>query len=79
MAFKKYPDNKLRRFKRNLVPMCLVMLCLMVFALGYGTYQTANDKESILIFLLPTVFGPLTFIPIIVSSIIDGELKKRSE
>ncbi len=79
MVFEKYPDEKLRKFKRNLVIIAIVMLCLMAFALGYGMYQSANDIESNLLFLVPTVFGPLTFIPIVISSMIDGELKKRSK
>ncbi len=78
MAFEKYSDASLKKMQRILIVIAIVMLFVMGFALGYGIYKSANDIESNLLFLIPTVFGPLTFIPIIISNMVGAELKKRS-
>lgn len=79
MAFEKYSDDRLRRLKRNLIITAIAMLVIMCFVLGMVLYQISNDIDSNLVFLVPTVFGPLTFVPIVFSSMIDSELRKRSK
>lgn len=79
MAFEKYSDDKLKKLRSNFIIVAIVMLVAMCFVLGLALYQISNDIDSNLVFLVPTVFGPLTFLPIIFSSIVDGELKKRSK
>jgi len=79
MAFEKYTDEQLRRSKKILLVVAVLLLGFMAFALGYGIYQSSNDIDSNLLFLVPTVFGPLTFVPIIISTMVESELKKRSK
>ena len=79
MAFEKYTDEQLRRSKKILLVVAVLLLGFMAFALGYGIYQSANGIDSNLLFLVPTVFGPLTFVPIIISTMVESELKKRSK
>ena len=79
MAFEKYSTAKLEKAKKYLIITSIVMLILMCVALGVALYQISHDIDSKLIFLIPTVFGPLTFFPIIVSSSVQSELKKRSQ
>ena len=77
MAFEKYSEKQLKKLKQVCLIVSITMLALMCFALGYGLYQIGQGEKSNLLFLVPTVFGPLTFIPIIISSIIETALKKR--
>ena len=79
MAFEKYTDEQLRSSKKILLVVAVLLLGFMAVALGYGIYQSANDIDSNLLFLVPTVFGPLTFVPIIISTMVESELKKRSK
>ncbi len=79
MAFEKYGTEKLKKWRRNLLIASIFMLVLMCFVLGVGLYQVANKEDSNLIYLVPAVFGPLTFLPLLVSTAVDKELKKRSK
>jgi membrane-associated HD superfamily phosphohydrolase len=79
MAFEKYTTEKLKKYKKTLLIIAIIMLFIMCFALGVGLYQSSNQKDSNLIYLVPTVFGPLTMIPIMFTASIDSELKKRSK
>ena len=79
MAFEKYSDKQLKTFKRVLLALAITMLVVMCLALGYGIKESSKGEKSNILFLVPTVFGPLTFIPIILSTMIETERKKRAK
>jgi len=77
MAFEKYTTEQLKKYQKILLVSAVVFLIIMCIALGVALYQISQKKDSSLIFLVPTVFGPLAILPSVFSSIIGGELKKR--
>ena len=79
MAFEKYSDAQLKKTQRVLLIASIFLLVVMCFVLGMGLYQSTKNDNDTLIYLVPTVFGPLTFIPILFSSSIGAELKKRQQ
>ncbi len=55
-------------------------LFLMCFVTGTELYKISNQEDSNLIYLVPTVLGPLFgIIPLIFSSLIGNEIKKRKK
>ena len=79
MVFEKYNDRQLKTFKRVLLALAITMLVVMCLALGYGIHESSKGEKSNILFLVPTVFGPLTFIPIILSTMVESERKKRAK
>ena len=79
MAFEKYTTEQLKKYQKILLVSSIVALIVMCIALGIALYQTSQQKDSILIFLVPTVFGPLAILPSIFSVSIGSELKKRNK
>ncbi|AKA33782.1 hypothetical protein [Flagellimonas lutaonensis] len=79
MAFEKYSTEKLKKLNKILLAVSIVGLFAMCFALGMGLYHISHQHESSLVYLVPTVFGPITFIPIIFSALISSEIKKRKQ
>ncbi|GMN04784.1 hypothetical protein MTsPCn5_01720 [Croceitalea sp. MTPC5] len=79
MAFEKYSTEKLKRTQKSLLIFSIVALLLMCVALAFGLYQSSKHHNNTLIFLVPTVFGPLAIIPNMVSASIGNELKKRNK
>lgn len=77
MAFEKYSTETLKKTNKILLVVSMIGLCAMCFALGVALYHISHDHESSLIYWGPTVLGPLTFIPIIVSALISAEIKKK--
>ncbi len=79
MAFEKYTTEQLKKYQKILLIASIVLLAIMCFALGMGVYQMSNNDNDTLIFLVPTVFGPLAILPTIFSGSIGSELKKRAK
>lgn len=79
MAFEKYTTEQLKKYQKILLVTSIVMLGIMCFALGIALYEISNQKDSNIIFLVPTVFGPLAIFPSLFSASIGSELKKRNK
>lgn len=79
MAFEKYSTDKLKKMNKVMLIVGVCGLFVMCFALGIAIYGISHNKESNLIYLIPTVFMPICFIPILFSSSISSELKKRNQ
>jgi hypothetical protein len=79
MAFESYTTAKLHWYKKVLLACSIVALVLMCFALGYGLYQSTKHDDTLLIFLVPTVFAPLAILPSLFSAVIDKEIKRRQK
>lgn len=79
MAFKKYSTQQLKKYQKILLTIAILALILMCVALGIALYDISHQKESNLLYLIPTVFGPLAILPSIFSASIGSELKKRDK
>lgn len=79
MAFDTYSDPQLKKIRRILHIASIFLLLVMCFVLGMGLYQSTKNDNDTLIYLVPTVFAPLTFIPILFSTRIGAELNKRQQ
>ncbi len=79
MAFEKYTTPQLKKYRKILLASSIVGLALMCFALGAGVYLITKKDSNILIYLVPTVFGPLAMIPSLFASSMGREIKKRAE
>jgi Na+/proline symporter len=77
MAFEKYTTEQLKKYQKILLISSIIALVIMCFALGIALYQISNQKDSNLIYLIPTVFGPLAIFPSLFSASIGSEIKKR--
>ena len=77
MAFEKYSTAQLKKASKILLIIGVIALGVTCFALGIGIYQTTKNEDSSLLFLVPTVFGPLAIFPSILASILGGEIKRR--
>lgn len=76
ISYQKYTTTQLIKFKNILLYCGIIGLALMCFLLGMAIYYTSNNQGSILIYLVP-ILGPLVMLPLIFSSLIDKEVKKR--
>lgn len=79
MAFEKYTTEQLKKYQKILLITSIIGLIIMCIALGYGLYQSSKYDNNTLIFLVPTVFGPLAIFPSLFSASIGSELNKRSQ
>ncbi|MFS4492200.1 hypothetical protein [Maribacter sp. 2308TA10-17] len=79
MAFEKCSTEQLTKYKKILLISSIVALVIMCFALGFGVYQSSKYDNNTLVFLVPTVFGPLAMIPSLFSAGIEKEMKKRQK
>lgn len=79
MAFEKYTTDQLKKYQKILLISSIVGLLVMCIALGFGLYQSSKHDNNTLIFLVPTVFGPLAILPSLFSASIGSEIKKRGE
>lgn len=77
MAFNKYSDSQLKKCRKILLIIGIAGLALMCFALGYGIYKMNTHDDTTLIYLVPTVLGPLAVIPSMISDSMNNELKRR--
>ena len=80
MAFEKYNTAELKKYNKILLGIMIFGLLVMSIVIGMELFRISNQEESNLIYLVPTVFGPLfVFIPLIFSSMIAIEIKKREK
>ena len=77
MAFEKYSTRQLKKTSKILLIVGVIALGITCVALGIGIYQTTQNEDSFLLFLVPTVFGPLAIFPSILASILGSEIKRR--
>ncbi len=77
MAFEKYSTAQLKRASKLLLIIGVIALGITCVALGIGIYQTTQNEDSALLFLVPTVFGPLAIFPSILATILGSEIKRR--
>ena len=78
MAFEKYTLAQLK-YKKILLMIAILGLVLMCVSIGIGLYQISLQKDSVLIFLTPTVFAPISMFPAIISAGIEKEIKRRNK
>lgn len=79
MAFEKYTTEQLIKWNKTLLVLGILALVVMCIALGIGLYQSSKNDNNTLIFLVPTVFGPLAIFPSIFAAMIGSEIKKRQK
>ncbi|EAR01636.1 hypothetical protein FB2170_13948 [Maribacter sp. HTCC2170] len=51
----------------------------MCVVLGYSLYPIANGTDSILIYRVPTLLGPLSIFTLLFSTKFTSEIKKREK
>ena len=79
MGFEKYSTAQLKKANRWLLTISVLGLVGLCFALGMGLYAVSKDEDSPLLFLVPTVFGPLVIFPALLATVIGGEVKRREK
>lgn len=79
MAFEKYTTAQLKKYQKALLILSIFGIFLMCVALGAGMYLMKKQDNTTLIYLVPTVFGPLAMIPSLFSSSMGSEIKKRNQ
>jgi len=79
MAFEKYSDERLENYQKILLITSVITLLIMVAALVFGVILEMKTGSRTLIFLVPTVFGPIAILPSLLSASIGSELKKRKK
>nr|WP_299337512.1 hypothetical protein [Allomuricauda sp.] len=79
MAFEKYSTERLKKASRLLLILSIVVLSITIFLLVFGIYKTTQDGNKTLIFLVPTVFGPLTIFLSLFAASMGAEVKKREK
>lgn len=79
MAFEKYTTAQLIKWNKALLVIGIIALVIMCIALGIGLYQSSQNDNNTLIFLVPTVFGPMAIFPSIFAAMIGSEIKKRKK
>lgn len=78
--FKNLSEEQLIKRKKIFLGIAMVMLLGMIAVLFIALRDISQEAENqILPFIVPTILGPLTFFPIILSSLIATELKKRKD
>ena len=79
MAFEKYSTEQLKKTSKLLLLSSMVLLAVTIAMLAFGIYQLKQGGSKTLIFLVPTVFGPLVIITSMLATSIGAELKKREK
>ncbi|TAI49192.1 hypothetical protein [Flagellimonas allohymeniacidonis] len=79
MAFDKYSTEPLKKTSKLLLGLSIVILTVTIFLLVFGMYQTKQGGNKTLIFLVPTVFGPLTILSSLLAASMGAEVKKREK
>lgn len=76
--FKNLSEEQLKKRQKLCLGIALFMLLLMIIVLTIALRHMSQGKDGdMLIFIVPTILGPLTFVPLIISNLISSELKKR--
>lgn len=77
--FKNLTKKQLKKRQKLCLGIALFMLLLMIIVLTIALRQISQGtNDDMLIFIVPTILGPLTLVPIIISSLLSSELKKRN-
>ncbi|MEM8999246.1 MAG: hypothetical protein AAGB24_03195 [Bacteroidota bacterium] len=79
MSFDKYTTAQLRKKSKILLIIGSMALIAMIIVLALALYDIAEGESSSLIYLVPTVIGPLAIIPAVLASIIAAEIKRREK
>ncbi|MFT6933930.1 MAG: hypothetical protein ACJAUQ_000309 [Maribacter sp.] len=73
-------EAQLRKWNKILLGMAIGILLLMIIIIGRSLFQISEGEKSIWLSLTaPFILGPLTIIPLLFSSAISKELKKRRD
>lgn len=71
-------EAQLKKWNKLSLGAAIAILVLMIVAIGMSLFQISEGEESNwLSLLVPAILGPLTIIPLLFSSAISQELKKR--
>ena len=79
MAYEKYTTEQLKKAQKILLGLSIVALLFTVVMLVYGIMESSDGGNSSILFLVPTVFGPLSIFPALFASSGGSELKKRGQ
>lgn len=80
LMFKNLSEEQLIKRKKIFLGIAMVMLLVMIAVLFIVLRDISQGSENkMLPFIVPTILGPLAFVPIIISSLIATELKKRKD
>ncbi len=79
MGLEKYSDKQLRKTSKILLTISMIALAITIITLIIGIYQNNKDNDKTLLFLVPTVFGPITIFASVFTTIIGSEIKKRGK
>lgn len=77
-AIEKLTDVQLKKRNRLALGIGIAMLILMVIVLIISLMQISDGEAGVMLpILVPTVLGPLTMIPLLYSSALSAEIKRR--
>lgn len=77
-SLSKLTDTQLIKRNKLVLGFAIGMLIIMVLTLIYTLKQISNaENEFAYAFIVPSILGPLTMIPLLYSSAINAETKKR--
>ena len=77
MGFEKYSKKQLQKTSKVLLVISMIALAITIAALVIGIYENNKDNDKTFLFLVPTVFGPITIFASVFTTIIGSEIKKR--
>lgn len=78
--FKHWTTEKLRKRSKLCLALAIILLLLMCLTLGMALYKISQGEEATLIALsVPVVLAPMTFIPILASTLMTSELRRRKK
>ena len=78
--FQKLNNDQLKKRSKLFLGIAIGMLLVMCFTLGMALYEISHDHEdSLAIYIVPTILAPMTFIPIMISTMMATALKKRNK
>ena len=77
MGFEKYSKKQLQKTSKVLLVISMIALAITIAALVIGIYENNKDNDKTFLFLVPTVFGPITIFASVFATIIGSEIKKR--
>ncbi|WP_430907367.1 hypothetical protein [Maribacter sp. 2-571] len=80
ITFKYRTTEQHKKGTTLLLVMSLFALVLMLGILGFCFYGLETDDQNTpLIFMVPTVLGPLSIFPALIAALFQAEIKRRRE